>query len=118
MPGFENQEYKGMRIGDVLEPTVLLVVILANLIEHLVQLRVLSPHFILWGSDIFDACNQKYSNPQTQSDITPMPMGYVYDKCIPPEVSIFGNGSGATAVPIVNYQRKIISVLITNPDLI
>ena len=67
------------------------------------------------GSEIFDACNQKYNNPQKQSDISPMPMGYVYDKCIPPEVSIFGNGSGATAIPIVNYERRILAVQITNP---
>jgi len=115
---FESQEYKGMRISDVLRATDRLTGgdSAGALDKGLGSIEsAISTISFFGGSDIFGACNQKYYNPQTQSDITPMPMGYVYDKCIPPEVNIFGNGSGATAVPIVNYQRKIISVLITNP---
>ena len=115
---FENQEYKGMRIGDIMAATDKLTggdsAGALNRGLGSIESAIAGISFF-GGSEIFDACNQKYNNPQTQSDISPMPMGYVYDKCIPPEVNIFGNGSGATAVPIVNYERRILAVQITNP---
>jgi len=70
----------------------------------------------LFGTDntVFDACNQKINNPISQSEIIPMPLGYTYNKCIPPEIEVIGNGSGASLIPIVSKFGTIFSVQIAN----
>ena len=43
-----------------------------------------------------------------------MPIGFVFDKCITPEIEISGKGSGASVIPIVNKFGRIIATQITN----
>lgn len=43
-----------------------------------------------------------------------MPLGFVFDKCITPEIEISGSGSGASATPIVNEFGRIIATQIKN----
>tara|TARA_B100000902_G_scaffold98560_1_gene101001 strand:+ start:172 stop:2565 length:2394 start_codon:yes stop_codon:yes gene_type:complete len=70
----------------------------------------------LFGNNtIFNSCTQKVNNPTSQRDLIGMPPGFVFDKCIAPEIQISGKGSGATAIPIVNEFGKIIAAQITNP---
>jgi hypothetical protein len=64
-------------------------------------------------NDIFDSCNKKGKNPQTQNDLAPVPLGYKYSYCIPPTAEVFGSGSGAKLIPIV-ISGSIFSVEIEN----
>jgi hypothetical protein len=61
-------------------------------------------------NNIFDKCNQKVQNPTSQYDIIPLPVGSKYSTCIPPIVNIFGDGVGASAIPIVDSTGSIFSV--------
>jgi len=63
---------------------------------------------------IFDKCNQKVQNPTSQYDIIPLPIGSKYSTCIPPIVTIFGDGLGASAIPIVDFTGSVFSVEIIN----
>jgi hypothetical protein len=63
---------------------------------------------------IFDKCNQKVQNPTSQYDIIPLPIGSKYSTCIPPIVTIFGDGLGASAIPIVDSTGSVFSVEIIN----
>ena len=63
---------------------------------------------------IFDKCNQKVQNPTSQYDIIPLPVGSKYSTCIPPIVTIFGDGIGASAIPIVDSTGSVFSVEIIN----
>ena len=63
---------------------------------------------------IFDKCNQKVQNPTSQYDIIPLPVGSKYSTCIPPIVTIFGDGIGARAIPIVDSTGSVFSVEIIN----
>ena len=65
-------------------------------------------------NNIFDKCNQKVQNPTSQYDIIPLPVGSKYSTCIPPIVNIFGDGVGASAIPIVDETGLIFSVEILN----
>ena len=62
------------------------------------------------GGGAFDACNQKSYNPVNQDDIIPMPIGYTYDKCIPPEAKLSGPGSGAELEVLISPDSRIFSV--------
>ena len=110
---FKDTDYNGMRIGDVLEATDRLTGgdaagALDKGLGSIESAIAITPLF--GDSSIFNACNQKISNPQTQDDIIRMPLGYQYGTCIPPEVRIFGTGTGAEALPIVDSSRSIIAV--------
>ena len=59
-------------------------------------------------------CSSKVTNPQTQADLMPMPIGSKWKYCIPPAVRIIGDGVGAKAVPIVGSNKKIFAIEITN----
>lgn len=50
----------------------------------------------------FRDCRKKIVNPQTQEDLIPMPIGVKFYKCIPPEVTIYGDGIGARAKAVVS----------------
>ena len=61
-------------------------------------------------NSIYDKCNKKVQNPTSQYDIIPLPVGSKYSTCIPPIVNIFGDGVGASAIPIVDSTGSIFSV--------
>jgi hypothetical protein len=61
-------------------------------------------------NSIYDKCNQIVENPTNQYDILPLPVGSKYSTCIPPIVNIFGDGVGASAIPIVDSTGSIFSV--------
>jgi len=61
-------------------------------------------------NDVFSQCNQIVQNPTSQNDIVPLPVGTKYSTCIPPIVKIFGDGVGASAIPIVDSTGSIFSV--------
>ena len=62
------------------------------------------------GSDIFSGCNNNTYNPQTQDDLSTLPVGVKHPQCIPPAAEIRGVGTGAVVKPIVGNDRKIFSV--------
>ncbi len=62
----------------------------------------------------FDACNNRTRNPNTQDDVTPAPPGFIYPKCLPPVVKIFGPGTGAEVLPIVGNDNRIFSIEVIN----
>ena len=62
----------------------------------------------------FDECGQKVTNPTTQEDILPLPVGSKYKRCIPPIARIVGDGFGARATPIVDKNGSIISFYINS----
>ena len=66
------------------------------------------------GSDIFSGCNNNTYNPQTQDDLSALPVGVKHPQCIPPAAEIRGVGTGAVVKPIVGNDRKIFSVEILN----
>jgi len=66
------------------------------------------------NNSIFDSCTITVNNPTNQRELMPMPPGFVFDKCITPEIEISGKGSGAAATPIVNEFGKIIATQITS----
>jgi len=61
-------------------------------------------------NSIYDKCNQTVQNPTNQYDILPLPVGSKYSTCIPPIVNIFGDGVGASAIPIVDSTGSIFSI--------
>jgi hypothetical protein len=66
------------------------------------------------GSDIFSGCNNNTYNPQTQDDLSLLPIGVKHPQCIPPAAEIRGVGTGAVVKPIVGNDRKIFSVEVLN----
>ena len=66
------------------------------------------------GNDQFDVCNRKNNNPTSQEDIIPVKPGYIYPKCIPPEVQVIGSGQGAELFVVVGNDRRIFSVEVIN----
>lgn len=111
---FVNSTYNGMSIGSILEATDNITGgdSAGELDKALgsIESAIATTPLLGGENSVFDACNQKVSNPQTQDDLIPMPIGYVYGTCIPPEIRIFGNGSGAEAIPIVDSGRSILAV--------
>lgn len=110
---FNDTEYNGMSVSSILKATDNLTGgdsagALDKGLGSIESAIAITPLF--GDSSIFNACNQKVSNPQTQDDIIRMPLGYQYETCIPPEVRIFGTGTGAEALPIVDSSRSIIAV--------
>jgi hypothetical protein len=64
----------------------------------------------------FRDCRKKIVNPQTQEDLTPMPIGVKFYKCIPPEVTIYGNGVGARAKAVISeVDGSIVTFLLCDP---
>jgi hypothetical protein len=64
----------------------------------------------------FRDCRKTIVNPQTQEDLTPMPIGVKFYKCIPPEVTIYGDGIGARAKAVVSdVDGSIVTFLLCDP---
>jgi hypothetical protein len=64
----------------------------------------------------FRDCRKKIVNPQTQEDLTPMPIGVRFYKCIPPEVTIYGDGIGARAKAVISeVDGSIVTFLLCDP---
>jgi len=61
-------------------------------------------------NNAFSQCNEKVSNPTSQYDILPLPIGSKYKNCIPPIATIVGDGIGASATPIVDETGSVFSV--------
>ena len=57
----------------------------------------------LFGSNnsSFGECNEKILNPRTQDDLSPVRLGTIYYRCIPPIAVAFGSTNAAQLVPIV-----------------
>jgi len=66
------------------------------------------------GNNQFDSCNKKNDNPTSQEDVVPVKPGYIYPKCIPPEVEVIGSGEGAELFIVVGNDRRIFSVEVIN----
>jgi len=66
------------------------------------------------GNNQFDSCNKKNDNPTSQEDVVPVKPGYIYPKCIPPEVQVIGSGTGAELFIVVGNDRRIFSVEVIN----
>ncbi len=66
------------------------------------------------SSDTFSECNNKTSNPTTQEDMSPMPIGFTYFKCLPPIAIVSGNGTGADLNVNVGSDGSILSIGIVN----
>jgi hypothetical protein len=115
---FQDTDYSGMKLGSILKVTDSLTGGNASgaLDKGLGSIESAISTTSLFGTNtIFDACTEKINNPTRQRDLIPMPMGYKFEKGIPPEIQISGGGSGATAVPIVGGSNCIIAVQVTNP---
>jgi hypothetical protein len=64
----------------------------------------------------FKNCRKKIVNPQTQEDLAPMPIGVKFYKCIPPEVTIYGDGTGARAKAVVSEtDGSVVTFLLCDP---
>ena len=66
------------------------------------------------GNNQFDSCNRRNDNPTSQEDVIPVKPGYIYPKCIPPEVQVIGSGTGAELFIVVGNDRRIFSVEVIN----
>tara|TARA_B100001059_G_scaffold80242_1_gene78206 strand:- start:2870 stop:5287 length:2418 start_codon:yes stop_codon:yes gene_type:complete len=114
---FQSSEYNGMRLDGVLKATDRLTGGNSSgaLNRGLGSIEsAISTISLFGGNSIFDSCTQKINNPTRQRDLIGMPIGFVFDKCITPEIEISGKGSGATVIPIVNQFGRIIATQITN----
>jgi hypothetical protein len=73
----------------------------------------------LFGDDNtpFADCRKRIVNPQNQDDLAPLPPGVRFNKCIPPEVLIYGgNGVNARAKAVVSeIDGSIVSFLLCDP---
>jgi hypothetical protein len=82
-----------------------------------------SPDFSLGYLSVFGSsdtpfgdCRKKIVNPQTQEDLTPMPIGVKFYKCIPPEVTIYGDGIGARAKAVISeVDGSVVTFLLCDP---
>ena len=64
----------------------------------------------------FKDCREKIVNPKTQDDISRVPLGTQFYKCIPPEIVIYGDGTGAQAIAVVsNSKGSMLTLKVTNP---
>jgi hypothetical protein len=64
----------------------------------------------------FSKCRKKITNPQTQDDLAPMPIGVKFYNCIPPEIRIYGDGVGARAKAVVSeVDGSIVTFLLCDP---
>ena len=114
---FNQSEYNGMRLESVLKATDKLTggnsAGALNGALGSIESAIATSSFFGTNS-IFDSCTLKVNNPTRQRDLMPMPPGFVFDKCITPEIEITGKGSGASATPIVSEFGRIIATQITS----
>ena len=64
----------------------------------------------------FKKCRESAINPQTQTDIGPLPIGTKFYKCIPPEIIIDGDGINAKATAVIDSQKgSVLTIRVDNP---
>ena len=64
----------------------------------------------------FKDCRSTSINPTIQDDIQRTGLGLQYYKCIPPEIIITGDGTGAKAIPIIsNNNGRLLTVSVVDP---
>jgi hypothetical protein len=71
----------------------------------------------LYGSSQspFSVCRETIVNPQTQNDLPNLPLLLRAPNCVPPEVTIIGDGTGAAAYPVVSpTDGSILSIYVQN----
>lgn len=66
------------------------------------------------GNSPYRDCTEKTLRPTNQIDQLALPPGVQANRCIPPEIEIFGDGVQAQAVAVVNNSGSIISIEILN----
>jgi len=64
------------------------------------------------GSPIFRDCANRVKTPISQDDIPNT--GSIYPTCLPPEIKIYGDGTGASAVAVVGNNGSILSIEVIN----
>lgn len=110
-------EYNGMRISSILSATDRLTGgdSAGALDRGLGSIESAIATSTLFGgtNSVFDACNRNINNPRNQDDVIRMPLGYQFGKCLPPEIKILGNGSGAEVRVVVAFGQ-LTSVEIVN----
>ena len=66
------------------------------------------------GSSPYRDCTEKALRPKKQKDQLPLPPGVRANRCLPPEIEIFGDGVQAQAIPVVSDSGGILSIEILN----
>jgi hypothetical protein len=65
---------------------------------------------------IFKDCRETIINPQTQSDVGSLPLGTKWYYCIPPTITIYGDGIGARAQAVVEPTLgSILTIKVLDP---
>lgn len=67
------------------------------------------------GISPFRDCAKRTANPTSQQDQTPLPAGVISSKCIPPEVTVFGDGVLGQIRVIVNDDGQVVTAEVLNP---
>lgn len=65
---------------------------------------------------IFTDCREQIINPQTQSGVGPAPLGTKWYYCIPPTVTIYGDGIGAKAQAVIEPSSgSLLTIKVLDP---
>ena len=107
----QNQSYNGSSIISIIQTASALGGNLNSIEGAIATISVFGSQ-----NNEFDSCNKSTSNPQTQYELSPVPIGYKFSYCIPPITEVFGDGSGAKLVPIVS-NGSIFSIEVVNGGL-
>ena len=112
---YESMDYKGSGLKKLLKTTDRLTGGDASkkLDKGLSSIEAALATSTLFGTEnsVWNACNNKINNPQEQDDLIQMPVGWVYDICIPPRAKIISkSGKGAKLRVIVGNRGEIFSV--------
>lgn len=68
------------------------------------------------GDTPFRDCRSRIVNPQSQSDLGPLPFGVKFYNCIPPQILISGDGVGAKATAIVSPTNgSLLTIRVDDP---
>jgi hypothetical protein len=96
----------------------------ANVLNTLATLGTLSSsldgsvgYLSVYGSSNtpFPDCRQQQVNPPTQGGLQPSTPGIRFYQCVPPAVTIHGDGTGATAIPVVSrVNGSILTISVTD----
>jgi hypothetical protein len=63
----------------------------------------------------FTSCRETIVNPQNQNDLPNLPISLKAPNCVPPEVTVIGDGTGASAYPVVSpTDGSILSIYVQN----
>lgn len=111
---YKRIDYKGSNLGSILADVDKLTggesAKLYNKGLSSMEAAIATSSLFSGKNSIFDACNRRMDNPQTQDDLMPLPTGYQYDFCLPPKVKIRGDGRGAKLRAIIGNRGEIFSI--------